>query len=118
MSTHWDVCCVDCKSDLGLHGNHQEAAANSIARDAARLATVPGLVVDAEATYDFYGECGKTFRTDWFVTHAGHQVVARNEYGAISGRCSAYVACAACNATGTCNLLPGHDGPCFPFRNS
>lgn len=119
MSTYWDVYCVPCKTSLGLHGNNQEAPANAIAADAPRLALVPGIYVDVYETYNFFGEGRKAISTNWFAEHAGpnHEVVAKDEYGRISGRCGAYTDCKKCGAHGSCDLKPLHEGDHEPFRN-
>lgn len=113
MSAFWDVECIDCNESLGLHGNHQERGANAIAADAARLALVPGIRVNAYHYYDFSNEgngLDATFPTDFFAKHKGHDIRARNEYGALSNVCKTWVACAHCGRTGDCNLEPGHHG--------
>jgi hypothetical protein len=116
MSTYWDVACIDCDKDLGLHGNHQERSANAIAADAVRLASVPGLSVDAERTYDFFGEGSACFNTDFFAEHKGHRIRARSEYGDISNACGAWVNCPTCEHQGSCTLEAGHVGDHLPTR--
>lgn len=110
MSTYWDVTCLNCKSGLGLHGNHQDHAANRIAQQRHMLALVPGLHVNVADSFDFYNEYGpySTFNTDWFVAHKWHDIAAQNEYGYIYGRCGEFI-----DGKGyCCNLLPNHIGEC------
>lgn len=116
MSAYWDVYCVDCKKELGLWGNHMVGPACDIAADAAKLASVPGLTIDASATYGFYGERGNMFSTDWFAEHAGHKIRAKNEYGDLSGTCGTTVDCDRCGSRGRCGGDPGHDGDHVPRR--
>lgn len=120
MSAYWDVVCLDCDVGLGLHGNHQDAQAADIARDANKLAAVgelvPDLIVHGDDTYEFSDETSRDarFPVAWFVQHRGHKIRARDEYGLIFNQCREDVQCDRCNHTRPCNLTSGHPGPCDP----
>lgn len=114
MSHHWTVACIDCDKELDLHGNHQEGPALAIAADAEKLTAVgrllPNLVIDPERSYNFYCENSSKFPVSFFVDHAGHQIVARDEYGEVSGRCGEHGSCGECGGHFICNLGKDHPG--------
>ncbi len=112
MSTYWDIGCMDCNVTLGLHSREEEL--QQIVFDADALACAAEAIPSLFISLDTYGICNEgsdRFEAVWFVTHKGHKIRARNEYGEWSGQCCERFTCEACGCESTCVLDIDHEGP-------
>jgi hypothetical protein len=111
MSTYWDVHCLDCNVESGLHLNHGDDTCRDLIefRDAiAMIADIQAKMAKSwtEISISVPGERGHIDQ-DFYKTHAGHALAAVNEYGQIDGDCNErgpafdYV---------PCPLPEGHEG--------
>lgn len=106
MSTYWHVACRTCDEIHPFNdANHQDVFMSRVAKLAPLLATLGPLDGDVELTTQ-YG------RIDvwWFARHKGHDIVARNEYGAYCGDCNELFKCGGCGTRRHCQMPVGHDG--------
>ncbi len=119
MSTHWDVHCRTCNSDLGLDLNHQEQLMLALCRTAPWLASMASslaYVREALAAqvswHSPYIALDERLHLDvaWFKRHEGHDLVPKNEYGQCSDECGERYACTSCGSFEACKLKLGHDG--------
>lgn len=117
MSTHWDVHCLDCNEDLGLHENHAERAMASLVAAAPGLANfaswtaIGNVSVRGEAFGDY-----STIDLSFFVKHLGHRLIPQDEYGGFPEDCGKVFTCDGCSIRHTCHLPPGHEGACARVR--
>ncbi len=114
MSTYWDIHCLDCNDGAGFWCNHgeQELARLWSVRDHFLNFEEVQSAVDIEMSF-LRDEHGAIRSFPLFVkTHKTHNVVIRNEYGGVYGRCSKWLKCSECGHGGSCNRPMGHEGDC------
>ena len=109
MSTYWDVRCLDCDVESGLHLNHGDGTCRDLIKFRDGLASIAAV---AEATASSWfeisisvpGECGHV-EPAFYKTHAGHALAPVSEYGHIDGDCNEWS-----SSRGYCRLADKHDG--------
>jgi hypothetical protein len=109
MSTYWDVCCLDCDAESGLHLNHGEDTCRELVRGRDGLAALAGFgICDLELRVP--GEIGFV-QAQFYADHAGHVLAPVNEYGDIDGDCNELRSTGPHTTDGArCRLAEGHDG--------
>lgn len=110
MSCDWNIWCVDCSSEQSFNdANHQKELMIEICQNAEHIANIHPLIqlgsVELHTRYGFID-------TAWFVTHRGHKIVPKNEYGHVEGECNKPVLCGECKTRHRCSRDGGHDGDC------
>lgn len=122
MSTYWDVYCKTCNShaDVGLGGvKNGEEPMIELIRNAPQVVSLANI---KKSFHDWRTEMelkvqGHPIDLDWFLTHGGHELVARDEYGGFSGQCGEYIRCGECNDKRRCGLAVNHEGKCVVSRS-
>lgn len=122
MSTDWDVYCRTCNEEYGFgDANRRDAEMRALAKHAAAIAAI-GRILDEvgqespvlagalrlHTSCIVYGD--PPLNTSWFAKHAGHDLVARNEYGRCDDECGEWFDCAGCRHRAACSLPKGHAG--------
>jgi hypothetical protein len=103
MSNYWDLGCIDCGEQAGIHANNSENQILNVIAVAPALAelgkTCPEMFID---TRDFgvNAETGGKVPAGWFTKHAGHQLSPKSEYGYYMKNCSVRVLCSECGKCG------------------
>lgn len=89
MSTYWDVRCLDCDVESGLHLNHGVDQCRGLVqcRDALAALADSELASVADIDVSVPGERGHV-DLSFYKTHAGHVLAAVNEYRQIDGDCN------------------------------
>lgn len=111
MSTYWDVRCLDCDAESGLHLNRGDGTCRDLIKFRDGLATIADVAASmtkswTEISISVPGEIGHV-DPNFYKSHTGHVLVAVNEYRQIDGDCNArgpaydYV---------SCPLPEGHEG--------
>jgi len=109
MSTHWDIHCKDCNVDFDLDVNHGDQDMRDIIEHRAlwealaKIDQVDSVIWHGDRMWD------RPIMHRMFAAHAGHRLVARNEYGDELGQCLHRMAC-ECGRGMRCRLPVGHDG--------
>jgi hypothetical protein len=111
VSTYWDVRCLDCDVESGLHLNHGDDTCRDLIkfRDAFAAFAVaaenaPSMV---EISISVPGEIGHV-DPSFYRTHVGHVLAAVNEYGHIDGDCNEWSKDPT--VMGNCCALAKHGG--------
>lgn len=99
MSTYWDIRCLDCNAESGLHLNHGD----DICRRLIPFRNAFAALAESETWVTVPGERGHV-RLLFFKDHAAHVLAAVSEYGDIDGDCGEPKGRASCRA------LIGHEG--------
>ena len=121
MSCDWDIKCVDCDEEHGFEDmNHNEDLMLALVRHADAIATFHEVIGDRDMPYPGIGLTTKyrerQINTAFFKKHQGHRLRPVDEYGRLSGDCSARVACPSCGASHPCKLPDGHEATGEPHR--
>ena len=122
MSEYWDVYCRTCgkqfgefdaRAQLGIKdANHRQDMICALIRLApAFIAFNAALRVEPLAEIGVtYGYADRSLNLRWFEEHAGHERVARNEYGNCIDECADYFTCPACKHRKRCRREKEHAG--------
>jgi hypothetical protein len=111
VSTYWDVRCLDCDVESGLHLNHGDDTCRGLIKHRDGLASIAAVEEDTakdwvEISISVPGEIGHV-DPSFYKAHAGHVLAPVNEYRQIDGDCNErgpsydYV---------PCPLPDGHEG--------
>lgn len=116
MSTRWEIRCVDCNMVGGVEYQGSSSSPGVVLLHIALAEKLAAIHVAAEelraaGTSVVIGEPWECFDGSFFVTHRGHKLVARDEYGRDYGKCTGRVLC-TCGTRVHCALDDGHEGPC------
>lgn len=118
MSNYWDLCCKDCPNSpgLGYHCNGRPERFDEVIAAAPALVALhraaPGVPV---AWHDWvWGSEQSPSGIEWFVTHDGHRLAAKSEYGYFHDQCHKRVPCGSCGSHVQCKGPANHDGACSP----
>lgn len=109
MSTYWDIHCVTCGTDAGFDTKALDHV-RLIIDSASALAAFADAPVADEATINHWA--AGNLSPAWFKAHAGHKLVAKNEYGDLDGECAKSFGCKCCGHRRRCSLPEGHEGEC------
>lgn len=107
MSTYWDVRCLDCNEESGLHLNHGDDACRALIKVRDGLAGLAEFDHWSELNVSVSGEIGHV-DPSFYKKHAGHVLAPVSEYGQIGGDCEKYEQ----HVRGYCRELKDHDGVC------
>ena len=111
MSTSWDVRCIDCGEDAGVHASREPIRLyeiQSILQDAHKIALLRG--VDSDLTLRLIDV---VIPIEFFTKHAGHKLRPVSEYGEVDGTCAKDFTCGHCGSRlGQCDKDIGHSDPC------
>jgi hypothetical protein len=129
MSCDYCVYCVDCADCHDEGSNHGDDIAAALIRLApAIIQLAPHLAAFRKATDDertasaevclTYGYQDARLDVGWFVLHAGHRLMVRNEYGGLSDECAEYFSCSGCRCKKRCLRSKGHTGEHSNARES
>lgn len=102
MSTYWDVVCLDCGDESGLHLNHGDDACRELVKAKIAL-TVLALADITDLSISVPGERGH-IDLSFYMKHSAHVLAAVSEYGEIDGDCNDY------SGPGRCRREPNHSG--------
>lgn len=112
MSNDWTVACITCGEDLGVGWNHgddraRELIANRevLANIAVAKAALKGYT--SEVRTESYGDL---FEVEFFERHRGHDIRAKDEYGAVDGRCNEWGTKCPCGRSHPCRRAKNHEG--------
>lgn len=127
MSNHWDLYCMTCTQSARylIWANHGDDAIRDIIHAQAELIALSDAMrafnEKAEswrlALPEHFVSLGDSEHpsihavADWLRNHAGHDIRACDEYGAIDQLCNQRFACSSCTNYLRCGLAVGHDGP-------
>lgn len=116
MSTRWEIRCVDCDVVGGVEYQGSSSNPGVVLEHIAHADKIAALHLAAEEMRALglrveIGESWGGFDGAFFVTHRGHRLVARDEYGHEHGKCARRVLC-TCGTQVRCALDDGHEGPC------
>lgn len=118
MSCDWDIKCVDCDEAHGFQDmNHAEDLMLALVRHADAIAALHALAQDRFANVEFVTmHPQRSIRSAFFKKHQGHHLRPVDEYGSLSGDCSARVECPSCGSSHPCKLPDGHEGTGEPHQ--
>lgn len=113
MSTYYDIRCLDCNAESGLHLNWGADTCRGLIlfRDAlAALADGAGLAGAADISISVPGEIGHV-NPSFYKAHVGHTLAAVSEYGEIDGDCNERRVIGRHTTDGAvCRALKDHEG--------
>jgi len=110
MSTDYRLYCRDCDDQMEVWNIRDPSVLRDVWNKREAIAALDGLT-DAIATESNPSDPLPVW---FFVTHKGHNVVVRDEYGADFGSCVSRVKCKSCGERTRCGLAYGHAGDCAP----
>lgn len=109
MSTYWDVVCLDCDKDSGLHLNWGQHTCRDLIRGRDALAALANFDV-CDLQLSVPGETGHVDAA-FYKEHAGHVLAPVSEYGDIDGDCNELRLTGPSTTDGArCRLAPKHKG--------
>jgi hypothetical protein len=111
MSNYWDVFCRTCSKHHGCRINHGEEDILWLIKHRDAFAALARAQADGYRGTRLEVRFGADgyINPAWFAAHAGHDLAARDEYGAFAGQCAEYVTC-ACGHNTRCKKALGHEG--------
>lgn len=115
MSTYWDVVCLDCGEDAGLHLNHGSESLRALIAKREPLAALADAEVDIKIIIP--GERGYV-KLEFFKKHVGHVIAPVNEYGDINGDCNELHMTGPYSTDGARCRLPEHHEGDHDFRRA
>jgi len=113
VSTYWDVRCLDCNAESGLHLNWGLRQCRGLIQCRDALAALADSELSATADIDISvpGERGHV-DVSFYKTHAGHVLAGVSEYGQIDGDCNEN------SGRGYCRSADKHEGDHDPVDAS
>ena len=116
MSKYWDVHCLDCDEEAGLHLNHDDKTCQALIPFAASLAGLAGYD-GRELNVTVPGEIGVVYPA-FFKKHLSHVLAAVSDSHEISGHCNEFCADLSPSGGAQCRLLAGHEGAEHVFKKA
>lgn len=112
MSADWDVYCLDCEEGAGIeNASCMAVEMMALCRKAAALAELMDLAEDIDG-FELKIAPYASVPVSWFLVHAKHRLVPRDEYGRCLDDCGESIRCDCCGSLGRrCRLPMGHEGP-------
>jgi hypothetical protein len=122
MSNYWSLYCVTCDDECGASWNHGGDRLQRFLgdEDATRaLKSISAWYADSDNSFcermdlTIAGLEGSALHLGHFlIAHEHHEIVVRDEYGAIFGTCATGFDCPECGGRAYCGLPPKHEGSC------
>ena len=118
MSCDWDIRCLDCNVNHGFgDANHEDDLMMALVKIAPEIAALHPTMKKLDATYERVRSATSltingrySIYTEWFAAHAGHRLIAVDEYGRCYDECGEYYSYCECGHRRTCRRKTGHEG--------
>lgn len=111
MSCDYYVHCATCKVTLEYASTRYDRhVPHVLIKHAEAIAALSGLRAETHGNVGL-GDSSMRVDVDWFVQHAGHELVVIDECDRVDDRCGEFYQCDRCARSHQhCNLSKGHGG--------